>query len=157
MTNPATPATPSTPSTLRIEADLGRLKDVRRFVREVAPGLGADEAAVRDLVQVVDEWVTNVVVHGYRGAGGPIEVELLRSGDEIVARVRDAAPAFDPATAPAFDPSLPLDRRPAGKIGIHLIRALCDRFEHRVPAGGGNENAIVRSTRTAPSRTGGNA
>lgn len=145
------------PATIRIEADLGRLRDVRSFVRNVAPALGADEAAVRDLVQAVDEWVTNVVVHGYRGAAGPIEVELLRSGDEIVARVRDAAPAFDPATAPAFDPSQPLERRPAGKMGIHLIRELCDRFEHRVPAGGGNENAIVRSTRTAPSRTGGSA
>ena len=145
------------PATLRIEADLARLKDVRRFVRDTAPGLGADEAAVRDLVQAVDEWVTNVVVHGYEGRGGPVEVELARSGDEIVARVRDAAPAFDPGTAPAFDPDLPLERRPAGKMGIHLIRALCDRFEHRVPASGGNENAIVRSTRTTPSRTGGSA
>jgi anti-sigma regulatory factor (Ser/Thr protein kinase) len=147
----------ASPATLRIEADLARLKDVRRFVRDVAPGLGADEAAVVDLVQAVDEWVTNVVVHGYRGAGGPIEVELLRSGDEIVARVRDAAPAFDPGTAPAFDPDLPLERRPPGKMGIHLIRELCDRFEHRVPAGGGNETAMIRATRTAPSRTGGNA
>ncbi|HEX9550133.1 MAG TPA: ATP-binding protein [Candidatus Limnocylindrales bacterium] len=146
----------TSPATLRIEADVDRLKDVRQFVREIAPTLGADEVAVRDLVQAVDEWVTNVVVHGYRGAGGPIEIELLRAGDEIVARVRDAAPAFDPATAPAFDPDLPLDQRPAGRMGIHLIRELCDRFEHRVPAGGGNETAIVRSTTRIPSRTGGN-
>ena len=145
------------PTALRIEAGLDRLEDVRRFVRETAPGLGADEPAVQDLVQAVDEWVTNVIVHGYRGEGGPIEVELLRSGDEIVARVRDAAPAFDPATAPAFDPDLPLERRPVGKMGIHLIRELCDRFEHRVPVGGGNETAMIRATRTAPSRTGGNA
>jgi anti-sigma regulatory factor (Ser/Thr protein kinase) len=145
------------PATFRIDASVDRLKDVRRFVRETAPGLGADEPAVRDLVQAVDEWVTNVIVHGYRGEGGPIEVELLRSGDEIVARVRDAAPAFDPATAPAFDPDLPLERRPVGKMGIHLIRELCDRFEHRVPVGGGNEIAIVRSAKAAANRTGGNA
>ncbi|HEX5590307.1 MAG TPA: ATP-binding protein [Candidatus Limnocylindrales bacterium] len=145
------------PAMLRIEADVARLRDVRRFVREVAPGLGADEAAVLDLVQAVDEWVTNVIVHGYRGAGGPIEVELERVGDEIVARVRDVAPAFDPATAPVFDPNLPLERRPAGKMGIHLIRELCDRFEHRVPAGGGNEIAMTRSARPAGTETGGNA
>jgi anti-sigma regulatory factor (Ser/Thr protein kinase) len=144
------------PATLRIEAGLERLKDVRRFVREVTPGLGADEATVRDLVQAVDEWVTNVIVHGYRGEGGPIEVELRRSGDEIVARVRDAAPAFDPGTAPAFDPDLPLQERPAGKMGIHLIRELCDRFEHRLPVGGGNEIAIARSAPATASRTGGN-
>jgi len=145
------------PATFRIDASLDRLKDVRRFVRETAAALGADERAVQDLVQAVDEWVTNVIVHGYRGEGGPIEVELLRSGDEIVARVRDAAPAFDPETAPAFDPDLPLERRPVGKMGIHLIRELCDRFEHRVAVGGGNEIAIARSAKAPASKTGGNA
>ncbi len=145
------------PAALRIEADVARLKDVRAFVSEVAPRLGADDAAVRDLVQAVDEWVTNVIVHGYGGAGGPIEIELLRSGDEIVARVRDSAPAFDPATAPPFDPDLPLEQRPLGKMGIHLIRELCDQFEHRVPAGGGNETAIARSTRASRRQTGGAA
>jgi serine/threonine-protein kinase RsbW len=145
------------PATLRIEADVGRLKDVRRFVRDVAAGLGADDAATGDLVQAVDEWVTNVIVHGYRGGGGPIEVELGRSGDEIVARVRDAAPAFDPGTAPSFDPDLPLEQRPVGKMGIHLIRELCDRFEHRVQVGGGTEIAIVRSSKATAGGTGGKA
>jgi len=48
----------ATETTLRIDADIGRLGDVRRFVRETAPALGADERAVVDLVQAVDEWVT---------------------------------------------------------------------------------------------------
>ncbi|MES2210337.1 MAG: hypothetical protein V4515_09145 [Chloroflexota bacterium] len=43
------------PATLRIDADLARLKDVRQFVRDAAPGLGADEAMTLDLVQAVDE------------------------------------------------------------------------------------------------------
>jgi serine/threonine-protein kinase RsbW len=145
------------PVALRIEANVARLKDVRVFVREVAPRLGADDEAVLDLVQAVDEWVTNVIVHGYRGDGGPIEIELLRSGDEIVARVLDSAPAFDPATAPPFDPDLPLEQRPLGKMGIHLIRKLCDRFEHRVTAGGGNETVIARSARASTRHTGGAA
>lgn len=145
------------PATLLLDADLGRLSEVRRFVREVAPGLGADDAAVRDLVQVVDEWVTNVIRHGYRGAGGPIEVELMRSDREIEVRIRDAAPVFDPGTAPAFDPDLPLERRPLGRMGIHLIRELSDRFEHRARSGGGNEIAIYRSANQAMKQRGGNA
>jgi anti-sigma regulatory factor (Ser/Thr protein kinase) len=143
------------PATFEITADLGRLKDVRRFVRERAPAFGADETSLGDLVQAVDEWVTNVIVHGYRGVAGPIEIELDREDDEVVVRVRDKAPAFDPHSAPAFDPSLPLERRPLGKMGIHLIRELCDRFEYRVPAGGGNEIELGRSTKTATKLTGG--
>ena len=144
-------------SSLRISADIGRLKDVRRFVRESAPAHGADAASVRDLVQAVDEWVTNVIVHGYRGVAGPIEIEVDREGDEVVVRVRDEAPGFDPGAAPAFDPSAPLERRPFGKMGIHLIRELCDRFEYRVPAGGGNEIELGRVAKAGDHPTGGSA
>lgn len=145
------------PARLTIEADLGRLAEVRQFVRATAPGLGADEAMVRDLVQAVDEWVTNVIVHGYRGAGGPIEVELSRSRWEIEVRIRDAAPAFDPAVAPAFDATLPLEQRPFGKMGIHLIRELSDRFERRATAEGGNEVTICKDCPPLASQTGGTA
>jgi len=147
----------SSSATLRLEADLGRLSEVRRFVREIAPNLGADETTVRDLVQIVDEWVTNVIRHGYRGAGGPIEVELMRSDRDIEVHIRDAAPLFDPGTAPAFDPDLPLERRPLGGMGIHLIRGLSDRFEHRARSGGGNEIAIFRSANQATQQSGGKA
>lgn len=143
------------PASLRIVADIGRLREVRAFVRHEAARRGADEESTRDLVQAVDEWVTNVIVHGYRGQAGRIEVELGREDDEVVVRIRDDAPAFDPATAPPFDPSLPLERRPHGKMGIHLIRELCDRFEHRVPVGGGNEIELGRSRTTAARLTGG--
>lgn len=149
----------ATPARLTIDADLTRLAEVRRFVRETAPGLGADETMVGELVQAVDEWVTNVIVHGYRGGSGPIEVELERSRFEIEVRIRDAAPAFDPDTAPAFDKTLPLERRPAGKMGIHLIRELSDRFERRDPDGaeGGNVVTICKDCPPVASHTGGTA
>ena len=142
---------------LTIDADLGRLAEVRRFLRDNAPGLGADEAMVRDLVQAVDEWVTNVIVHGYRGKRGPIEIELERSRFEIEVHIRDAAPAFDPSTAPAFDKDLPLERRPTGKMGIHLIRELSDRFERTESADGGNEVTICKDCPPVASHTGGSA
>jgi serine/threonine-protein kinase RsbW len=124
------------PATLRLDADLGRLAEVRRFVRHVAAGLGADDASVADLVQAVDEWVTNVVVHGYGGAGGPVELVVRRAGPAIEAIVRDRAPTFDPATAPTFDPELSLERRPFGGMGIFLIRQIAEGFEHDAIDGG---------------------
>ena len=146
-----------TASTLRITADLGRLKEVRRFVRDRAPEHGADRAAVDDLVQAVDEWVTNVIVHGYRGTAGPIEIEVAGEANDVVVRVRDEAPPFDPSAAPPFDPSAPLERRPFGKMGIHLIRQLCDRFEYRVPASGGNEVELGRAAAATEHATGGSS
>jgi len=134
--------------TLHVEASLEVLAQVRAHIRSVTRRLGADSSAVSGLVQAVDEWVTNVTVHGYGGAPGPVDIEVWRDGPDITVRVRDRAPVFDPATAPAFDPAVPLERRPFGGMGIALIRDLSATFDHRALPGGGNEVTIIRSAST---------
>jgi serine/threonine-protein kinase RsbW len=146
-----TPGSVPPVATIRIDADLEHLAAVRRLVREGAEASGADARAVDDLIQVVDEWVTNVIVHGYRGADGPVDVTVERIEDEVVVRVRDLAPVFDPASAPPFDPSVPLEHRRFGGMGIFLMRELTDRLEHRAVEGGGNELTMRRAL-GAPSR-----
>jgi serine/threonine-protein kinase RsbW len=136
-------------SSLHVTAGLEVLAEVRAFVRSAARGLDADRRAVGALVQSVDEWVTNVVVHGYAGASGPVDVEVRGEGTDVVVVVRDAAPVFDPATAPAFDRDLPLAQRPFGGMGIALIRDLCAAFEHRALPHGGNEVTFRRPARSA--------
>jgi anti-sigma regulatory factor (Ser/Thr protein kinase) len=137
-----------------VSASLDVLAEVRAFVRSALGELGADRRATSALVQAVDEWVTNVVVHGYGDATGPVWVTARREDGDVVVVVRDEAPAYDPATAPAFDRDLPLDRRPFGGMGMALIKDLCAQFEHRTlsgpPPGVGNEVTMRR-----PALTGG--
>lgn len=149
----ATAAAPE--RTLRIDADLTSLTEVRAFVRTAAADLGADDTETGDLVQAVDEWVTNIIRHGYGGGHGPVEVELDREGQDIVVRVRDRAQVFDPANAPAFDPGAPLEARRPGGMGIHLMRDLMGSITHRRLPGGGNELTMHRVCRSA--NTGGGA
>jgi anti-sigma regulatory factor (Ser/Thr protein kinase) len=129
---------------IAIPAELGRLADVRRFVRAAAENAGSDAERRGDLVQAVDELVTNVIEHGYAGEAGAIEVELERSGDNIVVRIRDAAPAFDPTALPSPRLDLPLHERPLGGMGIHLARTLTDGMRHRILPGGGNEVTLEK-------------
>jgi serine/threonine-protein kinase RsbW len=136
-------------ASLRVTASLDILADVRAFVRAAVVGLGADVPTANALVQCVDEWATNVVVHGYQGAPGPLEVDVRRAGDDVVVDVRDEGPAFDPATAPSFDRDLPLAQRPFGGMGIALIRDLCPAFEHRTLPGRGNGVTLRRPALTA--------
>jgi anti-sigma regulatory factor (Ser/Thr protein kinase) len=145
-----------TADSLHVEASLEVLALVRAHIRSVVRRLGADGTAVSGLVQAVDEWVTNVTVHGYAGAPGPVDIDVWRVGADITVRVRDRAPAFDPATAPLFDSGVPLERRPFGGMGIALIRDLCATFEHRALPDGGNEVRFTRSAHTAR-REGGTA
>jgi len=131
-------------STLSISAELRNLATIRRFVSETATNLEAGRAAIEDMIQAVDESATNVIVHGYGGQPGTIEIEVTREGDDLVVRIRDYAPPFDPTTHPSPDLTLPLERRRFGGLGIHLSRKCTDAVIYRVTSDGANELTLLK-------------
>jgi serine/threonine-protein kinase RsbW len=133
-----------TESTLRIAAELKNLSVIRRFVQQTATALDADPTVISDVILAVDEAATNIIVHGYQGQPGIIEVEMRRTGDSLVVCLRDQAFPFDPTAMPPPDLTLPLEQRPLGGMGIHLVRQLMDEVTHRITPQGGNELTIVK-------------
>ena len=129
---------------ITIPSEAGRLAEVRSFVREASKGFGAPSAIVDDLVQAADEAVCNVIVHGYRGRAGDIEIGAALVDGAIEIRILDRGPAFDPTAAPPPDLSVPPRERKPGGMGIHLVRAGTDAVHHRVRPDGGNELRLVR-------------
>lgn len=129
--------------TIMIEARLERLADVRAFVRATCAELGAADDCVVDLVQAVDEAMTNIATHGYGGASGPIEVTVRPSAGRVRVEIRDRAPAFDPTSV--GEPDLDSTRLRPGGMGIHLIRAATDSMTHDDRPGGGNILTLVRT------------
>jgi serine/threonine-protein kinase RsbW len=130
-------------SVLRMPASVDELSALRQFIRRQGAQAGADSSAVADLVQAVDESVTNTIVHGYRGNGGTVEVEVERSGKSLVVRLRDQAPPFDPTLVPMPDISAPLEHRPLGGMGIFLTRELTDAVTYQRTRDG-NELTLVK-------------
>ncbi len=126
-------------SPLCLAANLEDLPTVRSFVRARAVALGAPPELIYDLLLVTEEAVTNVLIHGYQRQPGTVEVYVTREGEEIVIRVSDQAPLFDPTCVPPPDLTVPLGDRPLGHLGIHLMRQHTDVMIHRVPPHGGNE------------------
>ena len=116
---------------LRIQATVEDLATVRQFVRAQAERAGADLGVVPDIVQAVDEFVTNSIVHGYRGVGGPVEVEVDKLGTSLVVRLRDQAPQFDPTQLPSPDTTASLDKRALGGMGVFLARDLMDSVTYQ--------------------------
>jgi serine/threonine-protein kinase RsbW len=130
---------------LQIPADLERLADVRAAVRDVARACAAPATCMDDLVQAVDEAVTNIIIHGYRGEPGTIDLTAELIGDDIVITLEDRAALFDPTTVPAPDVTIPPHRRRPGGMGIHLMRLALDSVRHRPRPGGGNILTLTRS------------
>ena len=132
---------------IRVESDVDRLADVRAFVREAVADFGGSKSVADDLVQAVDEATCNVMLHGYGGEPGEVEIEAVLREGRIEISLADRAPAFDPTAAPAHDTSTPpVSQRPGGMgVGIHLLRTMTDEVRHHVRPDGGNELTLVRS------------
>lgn len=144
MTSARQSSSADAPRVLRATAQPAELARIRRFVAEQAADLAVDPDAAADMVEAVDEAATNVIKHGYRGRPGSMEVEVEVAAGDLVIRLRDRAPVFDPTTVPPPDLSLPLERRPLGGMGVHLTRELTDGMRHRSTEDWSNELTLVK-------------
>jgi signal transduction histidine kinase len=133
---------------LRFPAELDRLAAIRSFIEEAANRFQVEPDAVDDMLLAVDEAATNIIVHGYRGQPGAIEIEVEKQDGSLAVSLRDQAPPFDPTTVPVPDLSLPLDQRPFGGMGVYLMRQSMDEVIYRVSPQGGNELILVKKTGT---------
>jgi glutamate/tyrosine decarboxylase-like PLP-dependent enzyme/anti-sigma regulatory factor (Ser/Thr protein kinase) len=132
----------STP--LQVPANLERLAEIRRFVQDRSTTLGLDPGNLADVLLAVDEAATNVILHGYRGQEGFLEVEVGREGDALVVRLRDEAPPFDPTTVAPPDRTLPPEQRVLEGMGIYFVRQVMDEVTHRATLRRGNELTLVK-------------
>jgi serine/threonine-protein kinase RsbW len=132
---------------LTVSSDADRLAEVRAFVRDAVADFGGSKRASDDLVQAVDEATCNVVLHGYAGEQGEIEIEAALRDRNIEIRILDRAPPFDPTAGPDAGASRPAQpTRPGGMgMGVHLLRTMVDAVHHSARSDGGNELTLVRS------------
>ncbi len=132
-------------SRLRVEANVKNLSKIRKFVGQSTSGLGITQDTVDDIVLAVDEAATNIILHGYKEGPGMIEIELRRELDSLFLCLQDQAPSFDPTQVPSPDLTLPLEKRPLGNMGVHLIRHMVDEIIYEIPSGGGNMLILVKN------------
>jgi anti-sigma regulatory factor (Ser/Thr protein kinase) len=89
------------------------------------------QAAERELVSemrlIAEEGLANIVRHAYEpDEEGEIEVVLVLSETEVRLELRDQGRPFNPLEHPEPDLEAPIEDRPLGGLGVHLIRSLTD-------------------------------
>jgi anti-sigma regulatory factor (Ser/Thr protein kinase) len=131
-------------NTLCLTAELKDLARIREFVQETAAAFPVPPDVLARILLAVDEAVTNVIVHGYAGRGGPVEGEISHPPGSLSIRLRDEAPLFDPTAVPEPDLDLPMEERMPGGLGIYLIRQAVDEVEHASRPSGGNELTLLK-------------
>ncbi len=121
------------------------LNDIREFLDYAVVTLGGDEDIAGDLVLAVNEAVTNTLLHGYGEATpGPVVVGVEADGGDLRVRLIDDAPRFDPTSVPPPDINRPLEERPLGGLGVHMMRQLTDELVYHLTDEGRNELLFIK-------------
>lgn len=124
---------------------------IRGALEPLMEKLGFSPEHCRSIVRAVDEAVSNIMRHAYRGRlDQPIEVCCNRlqqganseseKGVEII--ILDCGPAVDPTKLQAR----PLDEVRPGGLGLHIIRRSMDAVEYK-RAGRMNRLRLVKYAR----------
>lgn len=80
---------------------------------------------------VLDEIVANVIENAYEDTNEhEILVSLTRDGDTVTVRVEDDGRAFDPLQVAPPDLDLPIEERPVGGLGIHIVRSVMEAVDY---------------------------
>ena len=122
------------PQTLTLKNDLAEIPRLADFVDAYCAVLPATQKDLLALQLSLEEIVTNVINHGYTdGQPHTFTVAFSVTDHRITVVVDDDAPAYDPLARPEVDTSLPLEDRPIGGLGVHLVKKLMTsaRYERR--------------------------
>ncbi|MCX6925500.1 MAG: ATP-binding protein [Verrucomicrobia bacterium] len=96
----------------------------------------ADHYLPAKVLQAADlalaEHVTNVFKHAYADTAlHEIHVRLSCDGRALYVEIEDDGRAFNPLQTPLVNTSIPLEERPIGGLGVHLMRRYMDTLEYR--------------------------
>lgn len=112
---------------IHVHTDSSFLAPMREMLAIYLRSHGVYESVISDLLLVVQEALTNVVRHAYRACPpGLMHLDAMREGDQVVVRIVDAGPPYNPTERP--DPDL--DEPRTGGYGVFLIRQLTDNVEY---------------------------
>ena len=110
-------------------------KELERMAEEVSAWCRANDISESAEFQVnltLDEIVSNVIRHGWKDGGEhQLDVRIFLLEDELRLEVEDDATPFNPLEAPPPDISSPLEERPIGGLGVHLVRQIMDELAYR--------------------------
>ncbi len=117
---------------LVIQNDLREIETLTRFVEQFAEQHKLPPKLSFQINLALEELVTNIISYGYSDAGPhKIRLVLHMADGRLTAEVEDDGCAFNPLEAPPPDLDVPLEDRPVGGLGIHLVKNMFDSMDYR--------------------------
>lgn len=110
-------------------SEIARLQD---HLEGLGDARGIPPRALHEMQLAVEELLTNVLNYAFTDqTEHKIKVRLQQTESEFSIAVEDDGRPFNLLEHPAPDLSKPLEQRPVGGMGIHMIRKSMDRIDYR--------------------------
>jgi len=125
-------------------ATMSDLAKMKGFIVNAAVELGAEFELASEMDIAAEEAITNILLHGYDHEPGLIWLTVKRQSADLHVHIRDQGLTFDPTDFPQPDIQIPLESRPYGGMGIHMMRSFTDKLAYHRTADGMNELIITK-------------
>ena len=124
----------ATPPGSALELEIKNEPGQKQNVVEALEGFGREHHLQATVVNAIDlaleEHLTNLMNYAFPDGREHVIKVRLRVASEVVVEVEDDGLPFNPLQVPEADTTLPLEQRPVGGLGIHLIRRFMDQVEY---------------------------
>ena len=146
---------PRKPIELRFCSSPAHLPVVRAAIEKICELLGMDDDTAGGVVLIVDEAMTNIIKHAYKGGHGePIDVTLRPIGEPdpcaLEITLADRGEYVDPSEIRSRNLD---DVRPGG-LGVHIITKCMDDVAYAPREGGGTVLTMTKTLQPTDRGTG---
>ena len=99
---------------------------------------------------VLEEIGLNIMEHSFGEGVNEFEIAVISDADRVIIQITDSGRPFDPLTeAPEPDLDSPIESRPVGGLGIHLVRSMMDQSVYRRSDGKNQLTLVKRRTESS--------
>ena len=118
---------------LTMSNDIHQISLLAGFIDRIAEENDLDPSLAMSLNLAIEEAATNAIMYAYpKGTEGNIELgAVAEEGGRLVFTLADKGKPFDPTKIPEADISAPVEDRPIGGLGIHLVRNIMDSISYK--------------------------
>lgn len=92
-------------------------------------GQHVDARTTHHVAMIIEEFLTNLATHGNCG-DTPARIRVTIEPGRVEGEIVDSGPPFDPRQAPAPNLDLAAVDRPAGGLGLFLVRQLSSSLDY---------------------------
>lgn len=117
---------------IELKNDLNELERLTQVLKEYCETCGLSPHILFALNLSLEEVVANVISYGYEDEREhSIFVRVRRKDGSLEIEVEDDGRAFNPLEQEPPDTNAPIEERPIGGLGIHLVRHYMDGLEYK--------------------------